>query len=188
MTVYKNGVSLGEAFNTLVGEVVRPFVASPSSSDTAVLRTNDFAYPIAGAQPWTHPVIAADYRSVAPSPVSISNGGHALGFETTRLVSPTSGRSNFYFDTKARGRIVGTVKRKDDPANVPLSRRVRLYRDRDGMLIAETWSDAAGNYQFDYIDEGEAYTALALDHQHLYRAVAADNLSLANGNITLIDD
>lgn len=187
MTVYKNGVSLGEAFSTLAGEVVRPFAEASGGSDTAVLRTNDFAYPIAGAQPWTHPVIAADYRTVAPSPVYISNGGHALGFETTRLVSPTRGRSNFYFDPNARGRIVGTVKRKDDPANVPLSRRVRLYRDRDGMLIAETWSDADGNYQFDYIEEGEAYTALALDHQHFYRAVAADNLSLANGSITLID-
>jgi hypothetical protein len=188
MTVYKNGVSLGVAFDTLSGEIVRPSVAAPSGSDTVVLRTNDFAYPIAGAQPWTHPVIEAGYRMVAPSPVYISNGGHALGFETTRLVSPTRARPNFIFDPNARGRIVSTVKRKDDPANVPLSRRVRLYRDRDGMLIAETRSDAAGNYQFDYIEEGEAYTALALDHQHFYRAVAADNLTLANGSITLIDD
>lgn len=187
MTYYKNGVSLGVAFTSLSGELVRPWVYAPSASDTVTLRTNDFAYPIAGAQPWTHPVIAAGYRTVAPSLVSISNGGHALGFETTRLVSPTRGRSNFFFDPNARGRIVGTVKRKDDPANVPLARRVRLYRDRDGLLIAETWSDAAGNYQFDYIEEGEAYTALALDHQHFYRAVAADNLSLANGSITLID-
>lgn len=189
MTVYKNGVSLGVAFSTLAGEVVRPLAeATGGSAETAVLRTNDFAYPIAGAQPWTHPVIAADYRTATPSPVSISNGGHALGFETTRLVSPTRARPNFIVDPNARGRIVGTVKRKDDPANVPLSRRVRLYRDRDGMLIAETWSDAAGNYRFDYIDAGEAYTALALDHQHFYRAVAADNLTLANGSITLIDD
>lgn len=128
-----------------------------------------------------------DLTTYLPHPSTVSNGGHALGFETTRLVSPTRARPNFHFDPNARGRIVGTVKRKDDPANVPLARRVRLYRDRDGMLIAETWSDAAGNYQFNYIEEGEAYTAIALDHQHFYRAVAADNLSLANGSITLID-
>lgn len=187
LTYYKNGVSLGAAFTTLRGEVVRPMTFDQGGVKTAVLRTNDFAYPIAGAEPWTHPVIVAWARTVVPGLTSISNGGYAMGLETTRLVSPTRGRSNFYFDPNARGRIVGTVKRKDDPANVPLSRRVRLYRDRDGMLIAETWSDAAGNYQFDYIDAGEAYTALALDHQHLYRAVAADNLSLANGSITLID-
>lgn len=122
----------------------------------------------------------------APSPVSISNGGHALGFETTRIVSPTRARPNFYFDPNARGRIVGTVKRKDTPENVPLSRRVRLYRDRDGMLIAEKWSDAAGNYQFDYIEEGEAYTVIAHDYTKTYRAVVADNINLENGSIILL--
>jgi hypothetical protein len=40
-----------------------------------------------------------------------------------------------------RGRISGTVKDKGTP-NMPVRRRVRLYQDRDGLLVRETWSDA----------------------------------------------
>lgn len=93
---------------------------------------------------------------------------------------------DFRFSATARGRIAGTVKEKGTPTNTPLARRVRLYRDRDGMLIRESWSNAAGDYVFDNIEEGEAYTVLALDHTHTYRAVVADNLSLANGALEVV--
>ena len=33
------------------------------------------------------------------------------------------------------GCIRNTVKRKASPTNVPIARRVRLYRDRDGLLM-----------------------------------------------------
>ena len=76
------------------------------------------------------------------------------------------------------GQITGTVKKKALPDNLPLARKVRLYHDRTGQLVAETWSDATtGAYQFLGLDLAETYTALALDHTHTYRAVAADNLS-----------
>lgn len=76
------------------------------------------------------------------------------------------------------GQITGTVKKKALPDNLPLARKVRLYHDRSGQLVAETWSDAVtGVYQFLGLDLAEVYTALALDHTHTYRAVAADNLS-----------
>jgi hypothetical protein len=76
------------------------------------------------------------------------------------------------------GQITGTVKKKALPDNLPLARKVRLYHDRTGQLVAETWSDAVtGVYQFLGLDLAEVYTALALDHTHTYRAVAADNLS-----------
>lgn len=87
------------------------------------------------------------------------------------------GRPNFIFDPAACGRIDGSVKRKSDPANIPLHRRVRLYRDIDGMLIAETWSDATGHFSFDFIESNWTYTAIALDYEHNYRAVLADNLT-----------
>lgn len=76
------------------------------------------------------------------------------------------------------GQITGTVKKKALPDNLPLARKVRLYHDSTGQLVAETWSDATtGAYQFLGLDLAETYTALALDHTHTYRAVAADNLS-----------
>lgn len=82
------------------------------------------------------------------------------------------------FNLAANGRIDGTVKRKSDPSNIPLARRVRLYRDIDGMLIAETWSDATtGYYKFDYIEANWTYTVIAFDYEHNYRAVLGDNLT-----------
>lgn len=76
------------------------------------------------------------------------------------------------------GQITGTVKKKALPNNLPLDRKVRLYHDRSGQLVAETWSDAVtGVYLFQGLDLGEVYTALALDHTHTFRAVAADNLA-----------
>ena len=75
------------------------------------------------------------------------------------------------------GRIAGTVKEKNSPANTPLARRVVLLRDIDAQVIAETISDpVTGAYEFTRLREGLKYTVLAFDHQHNYRAAVADNL------------
>lgn len=76
------------------------------------------------------------------------------------------------------GQITGTVKKKALPNNLPMDRKVRLYHDRSGQLVAETWSDVVtGVYTFVGLKIGQFYTALALDHTHTFRAVAADNLA-----------
>lgn len=78
------------------------------------------------------------------------------------------------------GYIHATVKEKNTPANTPLQRRVRLYRERDGLFIAETWSDpVTGNYAFDNIDPHVRYTVVSYDHANNYRAVIADNLPVS---------
>lgn len=87
----------------------------------------------------------------------------------------------------AEARLIGTVKEKHLPANTPLRRRVRLVRERDGATVSETWSDAAtGSYVFTNIDSAEAYTVIAYDHVHNYRAVVADNLTVAGGGVELV--
>lgn len=76
-----------------------------------------------------------------------------------------------------RGRISGTVKTKGTP-DFPTFARVRLMRDRDGLCVAEQWSNAtSGVYQFDGFDENERYTVVAYDHTRNFRAVIADNLT-----------
>lgn len=76
-----------------------------------------------------------------------------------------------------RGQIVATVKEDHDPLDLPVRRRVRLFRDRDGVMIRETWSDAAtGAYAFTEIDENERYSVVAYDHLENYRAVIADRI------------
>jgi hypothetical protein len=79
---------------------------------------------------------------------------------------------------KGRGRIVGTVKEKSTPTNIPLGRRVRLYREPDGRLIRTTWSDpVTGAYVFNGIPLGAVYSVVSYDHTGLYRAVIGDNLA-----------
>ena len=76
-----------------------------------------------------------------------------------------------------RGRINSTVKVDGSP-DYPVHRKVRLFRDRDGVCVGETWSDATtGAYSFDYVDEHEKYTVIAYDYEFNFRAVVADNLT-----------
>lgn len=84
-----------------------------------------------------------------------------------------SGRRNAYFS--GPGVIAGTVKEKGTPDR-PLVRRVQLISENTRLLVAETWSDAAGDYRFEFIDPAQRYTVVSYDHEHLYRAVIADNL------------
>lgn len=60
----------------------------------------------------------------------------------------------------------------------PVARRVRLFRERDGLMVRETWSDpVTGAYSFPYIDRSYVYTVVAYDYLHTYRAVVADNIT-----------
>ena len=75
------------------------------------------------------------------------------------------------------GRVFGTVKVDGSP-DYPVRKRVRLIRERDGIVIREQWSDD-GVYSFDLVDERERYTVLATDDDLIFQAVAADNLETA---------
>lgn len=75
-----------------------------------------------------------------------------------------------------RGQIVGTVKEKAIPTNLPLRRKVRLFNEFNGRLVAETWSNDAGDYTFSNITLRDRYTVIAYDYLNNYRAVIADNI------------
>ncbi len=74
------------------------------------------------------------------------------------------------------GRIVGTVSIKGTP-NVPVRRRVRLYREVDGACVGEQWSDATtGAYAFVGFDRTITYTVLAYDGPRVFKATLADGV------------
>lgn len=73
--------------------------------------------------------------------------------------------------------IYGTVELYTQTGNIPLPRRVRLHRSRDGMLVRETWSDAQGHYRFDGISERYTYDVIAWDHEGLQQSVVANDLT-----------
>lgn len=92
----------------------------------------------------------------------------------TTLVAPAS--LDIY--DAGRGRITGTVKEKNTPANTPLKRRVVLLSMPGSRAIRETWSDeATGAYQFAEIAMDRTYTVISYDHTGIYRGVVADNLT-----------
>ncbi len=75
------------------------------------------------------------------------------------------------------GVIYGTVEQKlTGDTTLPLKRRVRLHRSRDGLLVRETWSDAQGNYRFDGLSTRYEYDVIAWDHEGQFRSTIANNL------------
>lgn len=106
---------------------------------------------------------------LAPANALDATGVHNINY------AQTIGRHDVYF--AGTGQIVGTVKEKATPTNLPLSRKVALIDDATRLVIRETWSTAAGDYTFANLDPARSYTAIAWDHTHTYRAIAADGLT-----------
>lgn len=76
------------------------------------------------------------------------------------------------------GVIYGTVEQKlTGDTTLPLKRRVRLHRSRDGLLVRETWSDAQGNYRFEGLSTRYTYDVIAHDHEGLLQSVIANDLT-----------
>lgn len=81
-------------------------------------------------------------------------------------------------DTRGGGfsRIYGNVRTKGTP-NFPTYARVRLYREIDGLCLAEQWSDAAtGAYEFTGLDQTLRFTVIAYHPSHTLLAVVSDYL------------
>ena len=117
------------------------------------------------------------FPAAAVAPGVVSGPGAVPAPAVVAPLAVHRARPNYLFDPRANGRIRGTVKTKASPANLPVFCRVRLFRDVDGLLVAETWSNpVTGAYEFVYIETGRRYTVVGYDHTHSKRAVIADNL------------
>lgn len=101
--------------------------------------------------------------------------GHAA--EIAQAEMPQASVAQVAVDAEfgGKGRIFGRVERKAVPANIPLSRRVRLHRSRDGLLARETWSQADGSYEFSGLHPGYEYDVIAFDHERQEFSTIANN-------------
>ncbi|MGQ3054775.1 MAG: LamG domain-containing protein [Roseateles sp.] len=128
-------------------------------------------------------------RAYAPPSVNVPSAASTPRVYGSALTAPPlKGRRDFVTGVLGDGigRVKGTTKDKGSP-NVPVSERVRLYRERDGLLVREMWSTpGTGAYSFDYVDEYQTYTVISYDHDKSFRAVVADGLSLEGGGVELI--
>lgn len=76
------------------------------------------------------------------------------------------------------GTIMGTVKEKGTTLDTPVRKKVRLFRDRDGAFIRETFSHpVTGEYRFDGIDANVNYSVVSYDNNANFRAVIADRVT-----------
>lgn len=105
---------------------------------------------------------------------SVTKGEAPADFGSLSGVSPLRA-----MDMECGGQcsIYGAVELYAQAGNIPLPRRVRLHRSRDGLLVRETWSDAQGNYRFDGISERYTYDVIAWDHEGMQQSVVANDLT-----------
>lgn len=106
-----------------------------------------------------------------PSPVDPVSW--PTGYETSVETSSILAYSSEY---GGKGKISGTVK-IDSTVDIPVRRKVRLFRDRDGLMLEEQWSDATtGAYLFYGLNTTDTYTVISYDHTGAFRAVIADRV------------
>ena len=79
------------------------------------------------------------------------------------------------------GFVTGTVRERPvgggTGSEVPVRRRVRLYDERSGNCLGETWSDImTGVYRFEYVDVERIYTVLSYDHNGVFSAEVASGV------------
>jgi hypothetical protein len=125
--------------------------------------------------------LIAIYRSTIVTPwQSFPQNGRALGSYRTAQLPPIAPPTHRVVGALTRflhrfglagiggtGTITGTVK----IGTIPVARQVRLYDALSGVLLATTWSDAAGNYRFEQIIKGPEYTVSSVDHARGYNDV-----------------
>jgi hypothetical protein len=115
-----------------------------------------------------------DSRGASPSRALIVSSAPV---DPVRIAAPNRVRMARDMEFGGSGTIYGTTKIKGTP-DTPTKARVRLLRDRDGLLARETWSDpATGAYSFSGIDTAQQFTVLAQDLNGAFRPVAASQLT-----------
>ena len=116
--------------------------------------------------------------TLTPSPAHVASGAYTgpYGHASTTPQPQRAGDYKTGLLGKGTGTVYGTTEIKGTP-DAPLRARVRLIRERDGLVYRETWSDAiTGAYRFDGVDELETYTVLTYHPMRDRRAVVADGI------------
>lgn len=91
-----------------------------------------------------------------------------LDTDTFRSMNLVKRRLNFF----GEGRISGLVTMQDKP----VSRMIKLFDMRTGILVDQTWSKVDGSYQFNFIDPQLSWMIVAIDHMNQFNAVILDHV------------
>ena len=86
---------------------------------------------------------------------------------TTAVTKPMSLRLSHDYNTNVASNGQGDggfIKGRTLEKNVPVSRRVMCYHKRTGALIAKTWSDSEGYFEFNNLEPGLALYITSIDN------------------------
>lgn len=186
LSFYNNGVDMGVAFTGISGTVYA-ITGGDTDSATANATANfggaAFSHtPPGGFQSGLGIAKPSSPQTAAPRTETVGMGWSAL-FREDLSDEVRVFRGNFPRTVRdiylaGRGSIAATVKEDGTPTDTPVRRKVRLFRDRDGLMVRETWSNATtGAYTFTEIDENETYSVVSYDHNNNFRAVIADRIT-----------
>lgn len=175
---YKNGTLVWTVSSLPAGALY----ASVSLYGGAVARANFGTTPFKFTPPAGHSAISArtmpavTYKARAARAAAMTRACSSV-MSAPSCHSAGSARSARDVVFGGNGRVYGTTKAKGSP-NTPTKSRVRLLRERDGLLAREAWSDTAtGAFEFRGIDLGQRWIVLAQDAAGAFRPVAASQLT-----------
>ena len=176
---YKNGTLVWTVSSLPAGALY----ASVSLYNGAVARANFGTTPFKFTPPNGHSAISArtmpavTYKAraarAAAMTLACSSSTSAPSFR-----SAAHARSARDMEFGGRARVYGTTKTKGSP-NTPTKSRVRLLRERDGLLAREVWSDpATGEFEFTGVDAGTRWVVLAQDASGAFWPAAASSFDV----------
>lgn len=178
---FRNNVSMGVAYTGITGRLHAAMsgYSSVVSTGRARFAAADQTYsPPVGYSPWSEKVPSDITWREAPDLNSRCETAFSVYSEDEPYVITSRVEKEYRvrnLEHDGDGFIEGTTK-VDGTPDFAVSRRVRLFREQDGLLIRETFSDVWGDYRFEYIKRGIRYTVVTYDHTDNFRAVIADKI------------
>jgi hypothetical protein len=176
--VTENRFSLGSNWNT--SECFKGYIDDFRMTLNVPRYSTAFTPPGALEVPSVADLVTADPAPFGNPDAAAGSARNETPYHTTLLCPSSVGlaeSNDRHFYCGGLGVIASTVKEKATPSDLPLARLVRLFTQREGLLVAATWSDpVTGVYRFENLDPSLEYFAVADDHERIYRSVIASNL------------
>ena len=120
----------------------------------------------------------AELTAADPGNIAVINTAPVVNLgtpPTPGVLAGANSTGHIRIDGTGKGVITGTTAIVGTPAT-KVATKVRLFDKRSAVLVAEVWSNAAGDYTFANLDPTRAYFVVGHDHTDTYNADVADNI------------
>lgn len=191
--------------NTSVAISLRTTNAGDGYNDIAAYQEIPNSFP--GKNQWVHlaitrkgPLIrlwvggSKKYEASTPYPIHNSYNLTGIdigsvGYDTRIAPAPSDGATAYFDDFQIFNTCLYDADFTPDvtkefsltPISIPVSRKIDLYRESDGMLVRQMWSDpVTGIYKFEGLNTNYTYSVVGYDYTNQYKS------SIVNGRIASV--